>query len=78
MNIFYKCISVGACHNNIGYMAFYMGSFDLAKESFSEAMKNSNQITAVSRSFNRSVAAYCLAAAVDGKPDGDTDGKILC
>jgi len=53
-----------------------MNNFELAKESFSEALKTSNAVTAVSRSFNKSIAAYCLAAYIDGTPQGEEIGKL--
>ena len=62
-------IGVGACYNNIGYLTFYMDSFELSKDMFTEAIKNSNQITAIGRSFNRSIAYYFLAENTSVEPE---------
>jgi len=52
-----------------------MNSFELARDSFNEAIKTSNPVTAVSRCFNKSIAIYCQAASIDGSFEDNEYGK---
>jgi hypothetical protein len=49
----------------------------MAKDMFSDAIKHSNQITAVTRSFNRSMAMYCHAVYLHDSKRINTSKETL-